>query len=71
MEKQRSTKLGPVASSNASAPNAPEVEPDVILSAEIPRSLKRELKVKSALRGETIKQVVTRAIRREMAGWDS
>ena len=71
MEKQRSTNLGPVASSNASVPNTSEVEPDVILSAEIPRSLKRELKVKSALRGETIKQVVTRAIRREMAGWDS
>lgn len=71
MREQISTNRGRVPRKNGLASSASEGEPDAVLTAEIPESLKRELKVRSALRGETIKQVVTRAIRREMAGWDS
>lgn len=45
---------------------ANDAEPEEPLNTELPRSLKRELKASSAERGEKMKYVVARAIRREL-----
>jgi hypothetical protein len=71
MGKPKSTKPAVDAAIAVAVSAYVEAERYAVLTAEIPQGLKREVKLHSALRGETIKQVVTRALRREMAGWDS